>query len=283
MTVIDHQAEQKLKSLQVRFPYLESCCQFSHHCMDVNSSDFHAAEFLSASEQPVVDIAYVCFDNDSLGLNAGLVLARATKGQDLPIVVRMTEDRGLALLLERTSEDQRGFSNLKAFTLLTKTCTPELLFGGMHERLARSVHESYVQEQKGLEQSRAAKEILVPWDQLPEKIRDSNRRYADHISLKLQAVDCCMVPLRDWDAVDFRFAKAEIEQMAKMEHERWAQVRRREGWNYAEQRDDDRKLHPSLVLWEELPEDEKEKNCAFIRDLPRVLAKAGFQIQRSQV
>lgn len=282
MTVIDLEAEEKLKSLQVRFPYLEKCCHFSAHSMDVNCSDFHAAEFLSESELPEVNKVFVCFDSDSLGLNTGLALVRATKGQEIPIVVRMTEDRGLALLLDGHSEYQRAYSNLMAFALLNKTCSPELLFGGVNESLARSVHEGYLREQKDLEQSRAAKELLVHWDQLPENLKESNRRYADHISEKIQAVDCTLAPLRDWDAINFGFASAELERMAQMEHDRWLRVRKREGWIFAQERDDGKKRHPSLVPWDDLPEDEKEKNRAFIRDFPRVLARAGFQIQRNQ-
>jgi hypothetical protein len=88
-----------------------------------------------------------------------------------------------------------------------------------------------------------------------------------------------LTPLRDWDAVDFHFTESEVELMAKMEHDRWVQERRCEGRNYAEDRVDDRKLHPSLVAWEDLSESEKEKNRAFIRDLPPILTRTGFQVQ----
>jgi hypothetical protein len=279
LTVVDLEAEEKLRTLQVRYPHLMSCCQLMPLSMDVNSADFYKAEFLSGRTD--IDTAYVCFDNDSLGLNVGLTLARMTRLRSIPIIVRMIEERGLALLLQHGIQGQESFSHLHAFGLLDRTCTPELLFGGMNEMLARSVHEDFARKQKSLGRSLEDNEILVPWDQLPEKVKDSNRRYADHISLKLQAVDCHLAPLRDWNAVKFVFMDTEIERMAQMEHERWVQERKREGWSYREQRDDDRMLHPSLVAWGDLPEDEKEKNRNFIREIPRILAKAGFQVQRN--
>jgi len=281
VTVIDLEAEEKLKSLEARYPHLAACCKFSTFSMDVTSSSFYEASYLNESHNRGVDIAYICFDHDSLGLNAGLTLARLTRKQATPIVVRMIEERGLALLLRKGEEDQGTFSNLYAFYLLDEACTPELLFGGIHEMLAQSVHEDFVRQQKSSGHSVETNEILVPWDQLPEKIKDSNRRYADHICIKLQSVDCYLTPLRDWDAIEFRFFDSEVELMAEMEHARWVQERTREGWSYGGARDDEGRHHPSLVAWGDLSEDEKEKNRSFIRDLPRILAKAGFQIQRS--
>jgi hypothetical protein len=282
LTVIDRNADEKLRSLEVRHPHLTSCFHFYAFAIDVTSSDFFEADFLKDVKKNGVDIAYICFDNDSLGLNIGLNLARLTRKQGIPIVVRMVEERGLSLLLGGEMKDQGGFSNLHAFSLLDRTCTPGLLFGGLHELLARSVHEDYLRQRRRLDQSPEEDKVLVPWDQLPEKIKDTNRRYADHISLKLQAVDCNLAPLRDWDAIEFSFTDPEIELMAQMEHERWVRERIGEGWAYAEEREDDGKVHPSLIDWGDLPEDEKEKNRTFIHDLPRILARSGFQIQRTQ-
>lgn len=281
ITIVDLEAEEKLKSLRVRHPHLMDRCQVSALSLDVTCSDFLKSDLLVESSENGADIAYICFDNDALGLNVGLTLARNMKNQGMSIIVRMAEERGLALLLGKDSRNETGFPNLHAFNLINRTCNPELLFGGIHEMLARSVHENYVREQKSLDQSRAAKEVLVPWDQLPEKIKESNRRNADHISVKLRSVGCTLIPLRDWDSLDFHFSASEVEQMARMEHERWVRDRKREGWIFAEERDDGEKRHPSLVDWEDLPDDEREKNRAFIRDFPRILARAGFQIQRS--
>jgi len=282
LTVIDLKALEKIQSLEMRYPRLAEYCEIRALSMDVYSSDFYKAEFLIDRRGRHIDLAYVCLDNDSLNLQVGLTLEHLTQRLGIPIILRMIEERGLASLLRNGKDNCRSFQNIHAFSLLNKTCTPELLFGGIHEMLARSVHEDYLRQQRRLRQLLEGNETLAPWDQLPEKIKDSNRRYADHISLKLQAVDCYLAPLRDWNAFEFSFTKPEVELMAEMEHERWVLERRQEGWSYAEQKDDDRKVHPSLILWEKLPDDEKEKNRAFIHELPHILAKAGFQVQRDR-
>jgi ryanodine receptor 2 len=48
------------------------------------------------------------------------------------------------------------------------------------------------------------------------------------------------------------------EQIAANVHDIWSAGRIAEGWQYGETRDDVRKLHPCLVPYDELPENEKE-------------------------
>ena len=69
-----------------------------------------------------------------------------------------------------------------------------------------------------------------------------------------------------------------VEQMAKNVHEVWAAGRIADGWTYGENRDDEKKTHPCLVPYEELPEYEKEydRNTA-ISTLKFILAQ-GFTI-----
>jgi len=67
-----------------------------------------------------------------------------------------------------------------------------------------------------------------------------------------------------------------------MEHKRWCKLKRDQGWRYAERRDDKKKLHPCLLGWEDarFSEVEKEKDRNTVRQIPRFLALAGFQIYR---
>ncbi|MFD0823039.1 hypothetical protein ACFQ0D_33010 [Micromonospora zhanjiangensis] len=52
------------------------------------------------------------------------------------------------------------------------------------------------------------------------------------------------------------------------------------GWRYAEDRDDDRLLHPAVRAWDHLHDDMRERNHDAIRELPAILADAGFRIVR---
>jgi hypothetical protein len=77
------------------------------------------------------------------------------------------------------------------------------------------------------------------------------------------------------------FSEAEIEELARGEHERWSSDLRREGWKRGKTNDPERRLHPSLVPWEELGEDERDKDREPVRALPRMLALVGFELQRA--
>ncbi len=280
ITAIDREANRKVESLRVRYPRLEQTCDLSPCQMDVHSPEFQRADFLYDSQHEChIDTIYICLDNDSLGLHTGLTLLRQLRDRKIPIVIRMTEDAGLATLLHKRHEDHTP-DNLFAFGLLDRTCTPELLLGS-HEVLARALHEEYVRQQGQQGQTSETSPALVPWDNLAEHFKESNRRQVDHIGIKLKRIGCGIAPLTDWDSVSFQFKSDEVELMAQMEHERWSEDLRLNGWRYAPGRKVGAKqTHQDLVSWEQLPESERDKNRSAVRELPRFLVRAGFEVYR---
>jgi hypothetical protein len=71
-----------------------------------------------------------------------------------------------------------------------------------------------------------------------------------------------------------------IEDLAKQQHDVWAQSRIEQGWIYDPERNDQLKHHPCLVPYEELPEVEK----AYDRDTAvgtlKLIQKLGFTITK---
>jgi hypothetical protein len=122
---------------------------------------------------------------------------------------------------------------------------------------------------------------MTPWEDLPEDLKESNRRQVDHTRLKLHRVGCGIKPIQDWDASDFKFSPAEIEVMAEMEHQHWMEERLKSGWRYSPGAEDPQnKTHPDLVPWEDLSETAREKDRQPHYSLPKTLARSGFQIFR---
>src|SRR5262249_34933473 len=155
---------------------------------------------------------------------------------------------GLATLLHSVKQDGAALEMLHAVALLERICQPDLVLGGTHEVLAHTMHEQYVAEQHAAGQTPQDNPLMVPWEALPEEMKDSNRAQAAHISEKLTAVQCDIMPLTDWDAATFTFTAMEVERMAQMEHERWMNERRLQGWTYSSgPRDDAKKTNPHLV------------------------------------
>ena len=71
-----------------------------------------------------------------------------------------------------------------------------------------------------------------------------------------------------------------VEQMAKNVHEVWAHKRIEEGWKYGEKRDDELRLPPCLVSYEQLPEIEKEYDRSTALETLKLIIKLGFTIEK---
>ncbi len=68
------------------------------------------------------------------------------------------------------------------------------------------------------------------------------------------------------------------ELIAENTHEVWSAGRIKDGWTYGTVRDDEKKQHPCLVPYEELPESEKEydRNTSF--ETLKLIVKLGYKI-----
>jgi hypothetical protein len=118
-----------------------------------------------------------------------------------------------------------------------------------------------------------------PWADLSEDQREANRAQARDIPAKLASVGAQVEP--GTPGVPFAFTPDEIEELARAEHERWVSQREEAGWTYGPYRDIHERLHPSLVPWAELADEEREKDRAAIRAIPDILAEAGMAVVRS--
>jgi hypothetical protein len=73
-----------------------------------------------------------------------------------------------------------------------------------------------------------------------------------------------------------------MERLARNTHDIWARQRLADGWHWGKSRDDGRKLHPSLVPYEELPESEKVYDRATAMETIKAILTLGFSITRKQ-
>jgi hypothetical protein len=278
VTIIDKEAIRKTDLLCLQYPQLKNVCSINPQQIDIRWPEFQESGFLFDSKGHCnITIIYICLGDSSLGLSAALTLYEKLKGQRIPIVVRVIQDEGFAVLSRELK-----FENVYPFALLDETCKPREILSGVNELVAITLHEEYVHQQKNLGHTPQTKPAIFPWNELDEQYKESNRRQAYHVGVKLKTVGCGVTLLTDWDAELIKFRPVEVETMAKMEHIRWMEEKKTEGWKYGPIRDDDKKIHPSLIPWEELTEADKEINRNFIRKLPHVLAQVDLQIYRLQ-
>ena len=70
------------------------------------------------------------------------------------------------------------------------------------------------------------------------------------------------------------------ELISKNTHDVWSKGRINDGWSYGEKRDDERKLHPCLVPYEELSEAEKEYDRKTSLETLKLIIKLGYNITK---
>ena len=72
------------------------------------------------------------------------------------------------------------------------------------------------------------------------------------------------------------------EMIARNVHEVWSKNRLDDGWTYGPVRDDQKKTHPCLVPYEELPEREKDYDRATSQETLKLIMRLGFSISKNQ-
>lgn len=70
------------------------------------------------------------------------------------------------------------------------------------------------------------------------------------------------------------------EAIAENAHEVWAYNRKREGWAYGPERDDQKKLHPDMIAYSQLPESEKLYDREMAMNTIKLLKKLGWEIKK---
>lgn len=134
------------------------------------------------------------------------------------------------------------------------------------ERAARLIHDRYVAD---IETPSAA---TLPWDQLSEFYRGSNRRQVQNALWMVEAIgghtwntfgDAAQsvpaVRLHDLAPVErlrvMGFDEDTAIAMARSEHEDWCRYYRAAGWKYGPVRNDANKIHDKLVDWDTVAAD----------------------------
>jgi len=149
--------------------------------------------------------------------------------------------------------------------------------GADRERLARAIHESY--RRNNVSEKPEDDPSMAPWERLLEDLKESNRLQADHIPVKLRAIGCGFTPATGASPILMELTDEEIEVMAMIEHDRFVSERSNRGWSLGP-RDPEKKTTPYLVAYKDLPEEIKELDRQAVRQIPRLLAIAGFEIHR---
>ena len=156
------------------------------------------------------------------------------------------------------------------------------IFRSTREILARAIHDDYILNQSNQGHTPQTNKSMVPWYELKEDLRESNREQADSVNVRLMKIGYRLVRTKDknLEVTGFNFTPEEVGIMAEMEHDRWVKERKDAGWKPGPVKDIEKRINPYLIPWKELPEGQKDYNRMNAKKLPEFLAKAGFYIIR---
>lgn len=267
--------------LPLRYPGLDRLCSVLPN--DVTS--YEAAEHIATHSAPDgwhPSAALIVADDDAITVRMALSLAH-----NLPSDVRviaLTKARS-ALLDMASDEGVCENGRLTAVSVDSILSDPAIILGGAREELARLAHEDWLRSRIKAGETVGGDCPLRHWEDLPEPFKASNRgQTAAIFDTVLPRLGASVVPLAEWDARAFEFDPTEVEELARLEHERWCAERRRSGWGLDTtlgERDATHKRTPWLVLYDELPEEQKGNDRDAVTRIPVLLAQAGFRIRRS--
>lgn len=155
------------------------------------------------------------------------------------------------------------------------------------EKLAKAVHDLFCDDliSQGYTYGKVTDNVkkthssLLPYEKLPEPEKEQNRENVRDIPKKLASSGYIMHPARS-NEPPFGFPGNDLEKLAEQEHERWVNYKKSTGWQYAPKTDKIAKLHRLLVPWNDLPDEEKEKDRLLVRQIPTILAKAGYAVKK---
>jgi len=212
----------------------------------------------------------ICLD-DEIAIGAAIGVARfaAVQGwQDGSIAVHQSQEDRLLSMLARL-DNLPGHKRLLPFGGILPDGTVARLMKEKPEKLPRAIHADYVRSLGD-----GAQAVTADWAALGETYRRASRAAAEHMSVKLASLGYTLKPGMP---NNFQFSDGEIDSLARMEHRRWVAERLLRGWRLGP-RNNERRRHPDLVPFDELPQSSQAKTRAAMRALPAVAGAANLAV-----
>jgi hypothetical protein len=286
ITIVDSHVEdrwQQVLNIHPTLPdWLPKVERFESRIEDVH--DAKAEEWLK--DDCPITMVYVCTKDELANLRISRLLLRLldqnahkSLAAELQVIAldppggcvlgefsKWTDNRDRFKLFSLMKVEGNGAESPLATNLLTET----------DDEMAKALHKDYCDgEDKKLakDPDYKRKPAHKTWEKVAETYRDANRSSADHIKVKLRAVGRVLVPREE--GVESPLSKAEIELLAKMEHQRWWADRSLDGWKFSSVRNDTLKEHPDMVPYDQLNEGTKEYDRCNVKKMVELEKGAG--------
>ena len=286
ISIIDRRAHENRDALLFRYARIGDVCDLHFHELDVVSPQARDLLEGCCADRTCITSLAVCFDHEERALEIAIQLLPFLRTSGVRLGVRFAGQSGLAQLLEASAPPELA-RRLRPFYLQNRCNHVAELAESGNEEFARNIHQAYVKMCcESADMNAKANEAANPdpslhqWDDLHEDLRESNRQQADHLFIKLRAIECEAVPNSDLRPGVTEFAPSEIELLAEMEHRRWVAERLLAGWTCGSKKAIEHRENPNLVPWSQLSEKIKDYDRTTVRAIPCLLDRIGKKVAR---
>ena len=271
VVIIDRLANERIPDFLKRYPTYQNFCDLDFLALDANSPQLVQQLVQYLGDQNAFTTIVLCFEikmqNILLSLQLGNIRLKDTD-PPLQVFVRTNDNETIITFTE----------NIIPFGSPSKVYSPEVILKGDLDVKAKAVHECFLSMRKK-KKDFGTRNADVPWENLSQEFKDSSRKSADHIGVKMRGIDCEIVS-KDDPQSGVVFTQEEIEILAELEHRRWNAERSLAGWVYGKVKNEKIRKTPYLTDWKNLKDDIKEFDRETIRNIPNVLGLVNMKVVR---
>ncbi len=284
VTVVSLEALEEINTMKGEIPQIKSTCEL--HAVQGNILNGETRmEILqrvhSALDDGDVPVVCLAVDRQYTNVSAALSLAElfnsdgVSKSDNVPLFVRQIESEGWGELIDDLSKQKDGvYRHVKGFGTLHELCGEESLKQVQFNKMARAVHCAYVAANDPQN-----KPTDQPWELLSWGAKQANRLAVEHVRVKLRTLglDCAKGSSANNDLF-LKRAGENVEQLGRLEHCRWMIAKQLSNWTVGAETSYEDKIHKCLVEWDDLSDEEKQKDFDQILAIPNILAAGGLSI-----
>ena len=264
VTLIGNESEKQKEMLIDEFPNIDEVINFS---TIVKSSRSISKEDLSLLDITAIYISEKTLEGSQITASHLKRIFYSNKTDSINTCV-INFGFGLIDDVYETSEFNSEF-NIKYFDYKILRDLNIIQHLDVYDVIAESIH-NYFKKLYGGED----------WCFLSETMKMSNRYQAYHTIIKLGYLGYAIDVNSKNNKQNIDYSDFQLDILAQMEKRRWNAERLLSGWIYGEERNNDLKIHPLLIPWEELDEEEKKKDRDTVANITNTITALGFSLTK---
>lgn len=300
ITIIDKKADELFEEFSLNYPGFQSLYDFEFDTINNNFLSYQVQTYIQEVylKHEIIPYFIITLGNTSEAFKAALNLPKVVFKNETPVWIRQEIAEG-GELLSRTkippeklglAERSNAYSHFSFFGMLD---TELMALRDYHkrEKLAQTAHKTYLEageQMEWLNRNSPAKPSQLPYEELAEMYKWSNRHLADSYILKLKGLGYYLIENENFDTTLYEKVEnidvINAEAMAQTEHARYVGERVMAGWTLGP-REDKYKTHPDILTWEQLGSTNKQVqdyDKALVLNMVKNLKENGFTVLRKK-